>query len=135
MNKTLKQAIKIRAKYCCEYCLTPEYFSPDPFENDHIQPSSKDGDNDFENYAFSCSGCNGFKFNAIEAIDPASAQVVRLYNPRKDIWNEHFCWDENFTVLLGISPIGRATVFKLKLNRTGLINLRVALRTVGEFPI
>ena len=134
MNKATRKAIKIRAKYLCEYCFSPEYFSPDPFECDHILPVSKDGEDILSNYALSCSGCNGLKFNAIHAIDPGTGQSVPLYNPRLDNWQTHFCWNESFTVILGISPIGRATVLKLQLNREGLINLRIALRKVGEYP-
>ena len=135
MNKALRKAIKVRAKYLCEYCLSPEYYSPDPFENDHILPFSKKGQSILENYAFACSGCNGIKYNATHAIDPATGQSVRLYNPRLDEWKDHFCWNEDFTIIIGISPIGRATVLRLKLNRESVINLRIALRKVGEFPI
>ncbi len=134
MNKSLRKAVKIRAKYLCEYCLSPEYFSPDPFECDHILPISKNGKDELENFALSCSGCNGLKHDAIQAIDKGTGQLVPLYNPRKDIWAEHFTWNEGFTLIVGISPIGRATVTKLKLNRQSIINLRTALFKVGEHP-
>ena len=135
MNKATRKAIKERANYLCEYCLCPEYFSPDPFECDHILPFSKKGKNILANYALACSGCNGLKYNATHAIDTATGQIVNLYNPRIDDWKEHFCWNENFTLIIGISPIGRATVLRLKLNRESIVNLRTALRQVGEFPI
>lgn len=48
---------------------------------------------------------------------------------------DHFCWDENFTLILGTSPIGRATVDRLKLNRTGVVNLRKVLVERGEHPL
>jgi len=79
------------------------------------------------------SGCNGYKSDAIQAADPATGQMVSLYNPRKDIWTEHFCWNEHFTLLIGISQIGRATTDKLRLNRAGVVNLRIILRKAGEF--
>jgi hypothetical protein len=31
MNKTIRKTVKTRANYLCEYCLSSEYFSPDPF--------------------------------------------------------------------------------------------------------
>ena len=130
----MRKAVKIRAKYLCEYCLSPEYFCPDPFEGDHIIALSKDGKDELENIALACSGCNGLKHYAIFAFDAATCQLVPLYNPRKDIWAEHFRWNEGYTHIVGISPIGRATVAKLKLNREGLVNLRTALYKVGEHP-
>ncbi len=134
MNKTTRKTIKIQANYLCEYCLCPEYFSPDPFEIDHIIALSKGGSDDLINLALTCSGCNGYKSDAIQALDPGSAQIVSLYNPRKDIWADHFCWNEHFTHILGLSPIGRATIVRLRLNRLNVINLRIILRQVGEFP-
>jgi hypothetical protein len=41
---------------------------------------------------------------------------------------------DTFTELLGISPIGRARVQKLQLNRRGLINLRQVFVQVGLHP-
>jgi 5-methylcytosine-specific restriction endonuclease McrA len=134
MNKKTRQALKERARFLCEYCLSQEYFSPDPFEGDHIIATSQGGEDDLENLAWTCSGCNGHKGGAISAIDPATTQRVPLYNPRKDIWSEHFCWNENFSKIIGISPVGRATVEKLKLNRIGVVNLRVALFKLKEHP-
>lgn len=134
MNKTICNTVKIRAKYLCEYCLSPEYFSPDTFECDHILPFSKKGQSKSDNYALACSGCNGLKYDATHAFDPATGQIAPLFNPRLDIWDSHFCWNENFTIIIGISPIGRATVSRLDLNRAGVINLRIALRKIGEFP-
>jgi hypothetical protein len=134
MNKTLRQVIKLRANYLCEYCLCSEYFSPDPFECDHIIPVAKEGSDDLDNFASFYSGCNGYKGDATETIDHASGRMVSIYNPRNHIWKEHFCWNETYTLIIGISSIRRATVTKLKLNREGVVNLRKVLRQVGEFP-
>jgi HNH endonuclease len=134
MNKITRQNVKIRANYLCEYCQSPEYFSPDPFECDHIMAASKGGIDDLNNLALSCSGCNGYKSDAIEAIDPATGVKVALFNPRTDIWRDHFLWNTELTEIIGISPIGRATITKLRLNRQNVVNLRVILRQVGEMP-
>jgi hypothetical protein len=80
-----------------------------------------------ENLAYSCQGCNNFKYNHTEAIDPGSGIKVPLFNPRKQFWPEHFGWDENYSIVVGLSPSGRATVERLKLNREGVINLRISL--------
>ena len=130
----MRLALKTRARFLCEYCLSQEYFSPDPFEVDHIIATSQGGSDTLDNFALSCSGCNGYKSGAISAIDPGTVQRVPLYNPRKDVWSDHFRWHENFTLIIGISPTGRATVEKLKLNRASVVNLRTVLYKVGEHP-
>jgi hypothetical protein len=134
MTKAIKEAVKGRAKNCCEYCLCQADFSSDTFAIEHIIPLAKGGDNDLANLAFSCQGCNNHKFTATHAIDIATGETVPLYNPRLDIWENHFQWSENYTEIIGISPIGRVTVTRLQLNRQGLINLRQVFVQVGLHP-
>jgi len=59
---------------------------------------------------------------------------VPLYHPRQHDWHEHFAWNEDFTKLLGLTAIGRATIEKLQLNREGVMNLRHALGSIGKHP-
>jgi hypothetical protein len=33
-----------------------------------------------------------------------TGQIVTLFNPRKDDWNEHFRWSANGLTLLGKTP-------------------------------
>ena len=46
--------------------------------------------------------------------DPATGELVPLFNPRRDGWNEHFAWDG--AILVGRSAIGRATIDVLRIN-------------------
>jgi hypothetical protein len=135
MNKNDRLLLKIRAHYLCEYCLCPENYSPDLFPADHIIPESKGGIDDLTNRALACWSCNGLKSDFTEGLDPATGEFAALYNPRTDIWNEHFRWDESFTLLLGISPVGRATILKLQLNRENVVRLRTVLHKFGVHPI
>ena len=66
--------------------------------------------------------------------DPESKKEVNLFHPRKDKWITHFKWNENFTVLIGLTAKGRATIQALKLNRPNLINQRVVYRAYGIHP-
>jgi hypothetical protein len=66
--------------------------------------------------------------------NPVSGEMVSLYNPRKQQWQEHFTWNDEYTLIVGLTPTGRATVETLKLNREGLINLRRLLYSIGEHP-
>ena len=87
-----------------------------------------------DNLALACQGCNGHKHTKTEGNDPVTAEVVPLYNPRQNNWDEHFCWNDDFTLIVGVSSIGRATVETLQLNRENLVNLRQVLYAMGEHP-
>lgn len=50
------------------------------------------------------------------------------------VWQNHFTWSSNFTELIGISSIGRATIETLRLNRAGIINIRRLLFLDGLHP-
>jgi hypothetical protein len=134
LSATLRGKVAERAGYCCEYCCSQLKFSPDPFSVEHIIPRAAGGTDELDNLALACQGCNGRKYTSTEAIDPASGAVVSLYNPRHQVWSEHFAWSEDFALIIGITPIGRATVADLELNREGVTNLRRILRAEGQHP-
>lgn len=134
MKESLKKAVRERAKFCCEYCLAQALLSGDNFSMEHIIPTTKGGTNNLSNLAFSCQACNNHKYNATHALDPGTGLIVELYNPRTDLWAEHFKWNEDATQILGISASGRATLIRLKLNREGLLNIRRVLFNAGLHP-
>ena len=129
-----KRAVAERAQGYCEYCWSQARFSPDPFSVEHVIPRSRGGPSHLSNLALSCQGCNNRKYTSIEAIDRVTGEAAPLYHPRQQRWSEHFTWNANFLLILGLSPTGRATVEKLQLNRAGVLNLRRILRTFGEHP-
>ena len=123
-----------RACACCEYRCAQEQYAPDPFSVEHIVPSIKGGTNAMANLAYSCQGCNGRKYISIEAIDLATGMIVSLYHPRQHRWNDHFAWNPDCSLIIALTPIGRATVEKLQLNRDGLVNLRRVLYRFDAHP-
>jgi 5-methylcytosine-specific restriction endonuclease McrA len=129
-----KEAVKRRAQDVCEYCRSQEAYSPDSFSVEHIIPLSKGGKNDLNNLSNSCQGRNNRKYVSTEATDPLTGEIVPLYHPRKNTWDDHFAWNEDFTLMIGLTAIGRATVNKLGLNRTGMVNLRRLLQARGLHP-
>lgn len=134
ISKQKRTEIEERADGLCEYCRLPHKFSTQPFSIEHILPISKGGNNDLENLALACSACNGSKYNKTEAVDPDSLEIVALYNPRKDLWSEHFAWNSDFSITVGLTAKGRATVEALKLNRERTVNIRKFLHSVGKHP-
>lgn len=129
-----KAAIANQAGGCCEYCWSQAQFSPAPFSVEHIMPRAKGGTDNDDNLAFACQGCNNRKYNHVEAVDPITGNRVMLYHPRCHQWAEHFAWNEDFTLILGLTPVGRATVERLQLNRSGVVNLRRVLHQIGQHP-
>lgn len=134
VSASIRRKVETRAKKLCEYCLSPLDFSSDPFSVEHILPIAKGGTNDSENLAFACQGCNGHKSTKTEAFDAISQTTAKFYNPRKDVWSEHFVWNEDFTEIIGKTAKGRVTIKVLKLNRLRVLNLRRILILAGEHP-
>jgi 5-methylcytosine-specific restriction endonuclease McrA len=132
-SKTRRKVFE-RAKGFCEYCRSDSRFSGSSFEVEHILPESVGGNSELENLALACHGCNLFKSNKTEFFDSATEKTVRLFNPRIDDWTEHFAWSSDFTEMVGLTAIGRATIEALKLNREGLVNKRKMAFKYGEHP-
>jgi hypothetical protein len=105
-----------------------------PFSVEHIYPRSRGGDSSRGNLALSCQGCNNHKYNHTEATDPATGLAAPLFHPRRQRWRDHFAWNEDATLIIGLSRTGRATVVALRLNRPELVNLRRILAGASEHP-
>lgn len=134
LTKKIKSIVAQRAQYCCEYCRSQEEYSSSSFSVDHIVPSVKSGEDDLENLCYACQACNNYKYTDTATTDLISGEETPLFHPRKHSWEEHFIWNEDSTELIGITPIGRATIFKLRLNRAGVKNLRRVLQRLGLHP-
>jgi len=105
-----------RAENRCEYCCAPQDAFNALLEVEHIVPHKAGGSDDSENLALSCSVCNRFKAARQQAVDPETGQRVPLFAPRRQVWEEHFEWSEDFLLIHGRTPEGRATVAALKMN-------------------
>lgn len=130
----LRQLVAERARGLCEYCLSPAKFATQSFVIEHIVPASRGGETVSGNLAFACPGCNGHKYNKIEAPDPVDGEVARIFNPRNQQWRDHFRWNDDYTLVIGVTKTGRATVNALQMNRPGVANLRDALFSIGAHP-
>jgi len=101
------------------------------FEIDHIVPVSAGGATEESNLCMACPSCNRYKGAHQTAIDPVSQQNVALFHPRRDVWEEHFAWDEQQIRIIGLTLTGRATIEKLRMNRQSLVRLRTLWRKLG----
>jgi hypothetical protein len=114
--KSLYHIVRQRARFRCEYCHYPELLSSAPLSIDHIQPQSLGGSDTLDNLALACRRCNERRYNFTTGIDPETEAEASLFNPRQQIWSEHFLWSADTLKIIGKTPSGRATCNRLDLN-------------------
>lgn len=129
---SLHQLVAERANYRCEYCLASENEVFLPHQADHIIARQHGGETAAENLAFACVHCNRHKGANIASIGPVSAQLTPLFNPRIQVWIEHFTVEGAY--IRPLTSIGRVTVRLLKLNHPDRIRVRQALIGMGRYP-
>ena len=133
MNKKYA-AVAQRAGHRCEYCRAPEVIFNLPFEVEHIVPRSHEGFDDESNLALACRACNLFKSDQQTAVDETTGEVVRLFHPREHRWDEHFALDSRDGTIRGQTPVGRATVTCLQMNRSVQLQARRAWIRLNLYP-
>jgi hypothetical protein len=104
------------------------------FSIDHIIPVSEGGEDRLENLALACFHCNRHKSNKQRAFDRETERPVPLFNPRKHRRSDHFIWSGNGLLIIPLTPIGRATVDLLELNRERIQQIRSADASIGRHP-
>ena len=127
----LRRLVYQRARGRCEYCLQPEITGFSVHENEHIIARKHGGATTADNLALSCPLCNRRKSSDLAAIDPKTGEVVRLFHPRRDRWDEHFHLDDAF--MLPLTAIGRATANLLEFNTTLRVEERKVMIALGIF--
>ncbi len=101
---------------------------------DHLLPESRGGRTVRSNLWLACNKCNEFKSDHTHSEDPDTGRIVRLFNPRRQKWTKHFRWIDEGRRIEGITPVGRATVAKLKLNRAVRVIARENWMRIGKHP-
>ncbi|MCI2430441.1 HNH endonuclease [Candidatus Acetothermia bacterium] len=129
----LRRLVVERAHDRCEYCKLVQAGQEARFHIDHIVPLARSGQTTPDNLALACVSCSLRKGAREMATDPQTGATVRLFNPRRDRWEEQFAW-ENDVVLVGLTEIGRATVATLNLNRPLIVAIRRAEMALGRHP-
>ncbi|CAA9408255.1 MAG: hypothetical protein AVDCRST_MAG64-2136 [uncultured Phycisphaerae bacterium] len=61
-----------------------------------------------DNLALACNMCNLHKGPNVGGIDTSTGQLVRLFNPRTDVWAEHF--GRRDAEIAGLTGVGRVSV-------------------------
>lgn len=130
ISEELRRRVAERAESRCEYCrlhVDNAYFS---HELDHIYAEKHGGETVEANLCLACSDCNRYKSSDLCSLDPQTGDLVALYHPRRQTWNDHFRLVDT-GIIEPMSPCGRATARVLRFNepetvadRRRLINLR-----------
>lgn len=104
------------------------------FEVDHITPRSRGGSNSQDNLALACPICNPFKSDFQTGIAKAAADTEFLFNPRSDLWSDHFTVDIETAEIIGVTLKGQATIVRLQMNRPHQVNARYRWLLLELFP-
>jgi hypothetical protein len=101
-----------------------------PHHIDHIRPKQHSGNDSPLNLALACQGCNLKKGANLAGIDPESSVMVALFNPREQTWAEHFMFQG--ARIVGLTPVGRATVRVLDMNARERVKIREDVRAIND---
>ena len=130
MGEAIRHGVRARAGHRCEYCRLPQAAAPwVTFHVEHIRARQHHGDDDSSNLALACPDCNFRKGPNLTAIPPDSDEIVPLYNPRVQSWEEHFAMVG--AEIVGLTDIGRATAQLLDMNEDERIAMRRELQAEG----
>jgi hypothetical protein len=113
---------------------TPETLIGMPLEFEHLHPAAHGGATVRVNLWLACTRCNDFKGDRVDALDPETGETVPLFNPRTQVWVEHFAWSPDGTLIIGVTSIGRATLVALKLNNEYIVVARQFGVEAGWWP-
>ncbi|MEZ4737412.1 MAG: HNH endonuclease [Caldilineaceae bacterium] len=130
----LRQQVEERARHRCEYCQTQELIIGMPLEAEHIIPVAAGGATDAANLCLACPRCNRYKGTQTELHDSITGEKVALFNPRQQQWHEHFIWQSDGLLLVGLTPTGRATINALQLNNRFILRSRQLWIAQGWHP-
>jgi len=134
ISEELRSRIGVQADHRCGYCQSSQRYVFAPLEVDHILPRAYGGADDEDNLWLACLICNGFKSARMDAVDPLTGESVRLFNPRRQNWIDHFAWSTSGVQIVGLTPTGRATVMALNLNNVIAAMVRHEWVSAGWHP-
>jgi hypothetical protein len=110
----------------------PQIYDEIPFEIDHVIAEQHGGNTIASNLELACFADNHHKGPNLAGIDPKTGKRAWLFNPRRHKWDRHFRW--NGPMLVGRTPVGRATIAVLGVNIDHRVRQRTQLIAEGVFP-
>ena len=132
LSEKLKKLVIARAFSACEYCLiaiADTYFGG---EIDHIISVKHGGGNHAYNLAYACQVCNRAKGSDLGSISQLTGRLVRFFNPRTDVWLEHFALQG--ATIMPLTEIGEVTARIFDFNAPERLAEREGLLQLGRYP-
>lgn len=130
----LRRLVVARAEHLCEYCLIHHDDTFFGCEVDHIIGRQHGGATEQSNLALACLYCNRNKGSNIASIAPGTDRLVRLFDPRRDRWYEHFGLGRDGVTITTQTDVAEATVRILGMNDADRQIERDMLRCAGRYP-
>lgn len=132
ISANLRRQVISRADNRCEYCLIHQQDTAYSHEVDHIIPTKHRGETTPENLCLACLECNRHKGSDFSSFDPETDQITPLFNPRQQMWADHFRLEESR--IIPLTAVGRVTVFLLDFNNEYRLRERQALIKANRYP-
>ena len=129
IDADVKNLVRRRASFRCEYCRLPQSVTEIPFHVEHIVARQHGGADEPTNLALACDRCNLHKGTNLSGIDPEAGCPVPLFHPRTDSWFDHFRFND--ARIEGVTGTGRATVRLLQMNALRRVQLRARFLAAG----
>ena len=82
--------------------------------------------------ALACQPCNRNKGSDLGSIAKESGKLIRFFNPRTDLWSEHFRLNKE--VVEPLTEIGEVTIKIPGFNEPERTKERKGLIEIGHFP-
>lgn len=134
IGRRLRAQVLADAGGRCGYCHSSEEITGTPLDIEHVLPEALGGATHRANLWAACRQCNAIKGDHVTALDPLTGSLAAIFNPREQLWVEHFVWVDGGARISGRTPTGRATVTALALNRPLLVRARQRWIGVGWHP-
>lgn len=128
----VRREVVRRAWSRCEYCGLAQEGQEATFHVDHVVPASAGGRTVSANLALACVTCSLRKSDRQQGVDPLTQETVRLFDPRADAYAAHF--EFRGVTLVGVTPIGRATLETLRMNNLRSRGVRLTQQEFGTYP-
>jgi len=127
MRDHIREAVRARAQFACEYCGVHETDSGGLLTIDHFRPVGKGGDDSLKNLIYCCIRCNQYKGD----YWPDLPSAPTLWNPRRDNAVAHVIEMEDGR-LEALTETGAFSISLLHLNRPALVAYRQKKRRALE---
>lgn len=133
ISAVLRRLVYDRANGRCEYCLLAEKYTIKRHEADHIYAEKHGGATVDANLCLSCFDCNRYKGSDLCSIDESTGEIITLFHPRNDVWEDHFRLMKDGRIE-PLTARGRVTVKLLNFNTDERVEERRILIRLNRYP-